>query len=349
MSNLSSLSPQRDTCSGVVEEKSKAAEAPPPKRLGSYNDPEKKPRIFVAPVAADVATGRLIAIPQEEPIVNALLAATAFVPLFPAVKLSTKDSHETKPKICVDGVNIANEPTSALVDLLRLQLHPKAKALRIFQVSSLPLSRTELRGERKEYIGLVQVVARVLQLRRFRDAGQERKLTQLYSALLPPDRPLVKFESLAPPKEFVQGTIHPIDLENPIKLNERILATSNPGERRLMILETVADGCRATLQAILRPSIEEAIGRTRTTESGTSIPQNSAVACATRSRARIGRGGSIPGVGRWSTPRRAWMPALTSSQTLCLKSRISHPHRHIPRSAFCSAAVSFEVSSRSGC
>lgn len=227
------------------------------RRLRSFHK-ERSPQIFVAPVAADIATGRLMAIPQDEPVVDALLAATAFTPLFPAVRLNTRDRTETPP-VCIDGVNIQNEPTSALVDLLRKQIHEDAQPLRIFQVSSIPLSAGSLHGIRKEYMGLVQVVTRVLQLRRFRDAGQERKLTQLYSALLPLDKARKRFPDLkSPPKDFIQGTVHSIEPESPLSLNEKILQTSDRIERRRMINETVADGCRATLQAILRPSVEKA-------------------------------------------------------------------------------------------
>src|SRR6185436_12211097 len=70
------------------------------KKLGDYHS-RRSPGIFVSPVAADVATGRLLPIPQAEPVVDALLAATAAVPFLPAVPLQSKLPGETFPPVCI--------------------------------------------------------------------------------------------------------------------------------------------------------------------------------------------------------------------------------------------------------
>jgi predicted acylesterase/phospholipase RssA len=70
------------------------------KDKNSKNDPSRAPKtlgefakagIYVAPVAADIETGHLTVLPLKTPVVKALLAAMAVVPLFRHQKLEKED------------------------------------------------------------------------------------------------------------------------------------------------------------------------------------------------------------------------------------------------------------------
>ena len=66
-------------------------------------------------MAADLATGASDVLPEEVPVVVALLAATAVSPIFPPQELQI----DGEPRVLIDGVNIANEPTRPALAFLR--------------------------------------------------------------------------------------------------------------------------------------------------------------------------------------------------------------------------------------
>ena len=83
-----------------------------PRRLRDYA--AKNPAIVVAPVVASVESGSLEILGGNVPIVDALLAACATVPLFPAVELPPPQGG-----LYIDGINVSNEAIEPLMNHLR--------------------------------------------------------------------------------------------------------------------------------------------------------------------------------------------------------------------------------------
>src|SRR6266566_2000434 len=156
------------------------------RRSGSGTDSSKQPPpIYVAITVADVATGLLTTVPANVYVVHALLAALAKPPLFPPVS--------TNGQLFVDASTLTAEPTQALLELLRSSglVDDRAAAVQLYSVAPFPLGREALgqrftRGNKpRRYTQLLDVVRRVLQLRRMRDATLERRLTSLHTRAMP--------------------------------------------------------------------------------------------------------------------------------------------------------------------
>ena len=201
--------------------------------------------IHIIPVAADLGSGKLEAIPSSTPVVDALMAATAVAPLYRAVEIAGN--------YYIDGLNVANEPTRALMKVLREQLHRNVRSVEIYPVSPFPLHRTKgCPGTRsRPYTSLVDVVLRALQLRRYRDATLEQRLTNAYNRAMP--RGVTLYPQQQP---FVSAKVFPIELDRPLELNRKMIKANNDDARRRLALKAVADGCRATLGAIMQPCIQ---------------------------------------------------------------------------------------------
>ncbi|HEV2296881.1 MAG TPA: patatin-like phospholipase family protein [Tepidisphaeraceae bacterium] len=233
------------------------------KRLRDYLTAGTGSPIHVVPVAADVATGALVTVHRDTPVVDALLAATAVVPWFRSQRVGTGNATTGVPRWCIDGVNVANEPTTAVMHLLRDRLNPDVSAVHVYPVSPLPLALPELAATNEgRYHGSVEVVLRARQLNRFGNAQLERKVASLYSRLLPVDQPVVDVHpendenAASERRRFVGATFHPIDAERSLNLNERLMLQREPITLRQMMLEAVADGCRSTLQTMMPAVIE---------------------------------------------------------------------------------------------
>jgi predicted acylesterase/phospholipase RssA len=226
------------------------------------------PPIYVAPVAEDLISGRLEPLAPGLSVVESLLAATALVPVFPvqrldvpeaSLRLSEEDLRRrrarglhTEARQYVDGVNVANEPTSALMGLYQERGVASARCLLAYTVATLPISRASLPDEKRTYPGLLAVVERVMELKHFRDARLEKALTELYTRILPEGRAIPLAEQGQP---FVRAEILPIEPEVPLHLSFGLPAAGNREEYRTKLLETVAIGCRATLEATISRSI----------------------------------------------------------------------------------------------
>lgn len=234
-----------------------------PARLSRYGRGEPAIRVGVA--AANIRTGELETLAEETPVVEALLAALAAVPLFPP--------QEIDGEVYVDGTNVDNEPTRPVLTYLRKclarnDLNEKASVVHMYAVSPLPISQPELRhggsaGEEQEcpaaHSPLVDVVERGLELQQFRDATLQHRLTELYSRAMP-ETGGVAF-STEPAfagdhgKDYVRAWVYPIEPPAPIEVNRRLLEAGDDAKRRRIIAETVADGCRAALEAMIQPAI----------------------------------------------------------------------------------------------
>lgn len=159
----------------------------------------------------------------------------------------------------IDGANISNEAIAPLLTVLRKELpanQDEAAAVDIYPVSNLPISGGKLpAGPGERFDGVLDVVPRALQLKRFRDASVEHRLTQLYTKALPGGRShfTVNATEDREARTFVRANVYPLELEKPVGMNYRLL-TGEKVEYAEAIYQTVADGCRATLEAAL-PSL----------------------------------------------------------------------------------------------
>ncbi len=214
-----------------------------PRTVGYYATQE--PPIRVGLAVADVATGEIRCVAESEVLIDGLLAATSLVPVFPPTTLADG--------LCVDGGNVATEPTHPLLNLVRDQLHPEATELHIYSVTPLPVSRGQLAtsGEPPIYLSLIDVTRRALQLQRLRDATLERRLTHLYSRVIPPGAG----RETGRARKFVRAWIAPIEPDQPVDVNQRYFAQESEEDRQRLIRETVADGCRASMEVMIRDSM----------------------------------------------------------------------------------------------
>ena len=226
------------------------------KRRGSAPDLSKQPPpIYVAITVADVATGQLTTVPANVHVVHALLAAVAKPPLFPPVS--------TNGQLFIDASALTAEPTQALLELLRTSglVNEQAAVVHLYSVAPFPLGREALGqeftrdGKPRRYTQLLDVVRRVLQLRRMRDATLERRLTKLHTRSMPRDGG-VFFDTVG--RRYVRTWVYPIEPEDPLEVNYLTLQANSEETRRRTMAETVADGCRATLQAMMPTAIAAA-------------------------------------------------------------------------------------------
>jgi predicted acylesterase/phospholipase RssA len=251
----------------------------------------RSPPIHVALTVADVSTGQLSVVKGDVPTVDGLMAATAAAPFFPPVPLPGG--------VYIDAANVATQTTEALMNYLRTQVREDAEAVHVYNVASLPLSKAELESEQPvtmrpakttKYTELVAITGRALQIQRFRDAYLNQKLVNLLSRVLPPGNALwsppqdepVPGEQKGEEQEekYVRAWVYPIEPEAPLDLARRFTRTASAAERRKIVAEVVADGCRASLQTMfahqIRVTARSVPGEVITYDDGTA-----ALPCAT--------------------------------------------------------------------
>ena len=252
-----------------------------PEALSKFSHPDRAetPCIHVGPVAAELATGKLKVLAESMKIVDALAAATAFVPLFGAkdparpktswIGASYEDLVKGKKEVrewMIDGSNVSNEPIQPLLDHLRERYADDdgtIKTVDVYPVSDLPVDKPHLPST-APYDNLVDVGLRGLELKQFRDASMERHITRLFTQALSPDK---AFHTIAVPGEkegrrtFVHAGVFPIELERPARINRRLSRGSTPEDYKRILRETVADGCRASLETMIPRQIDKVIDR----------------------------------------------------------------------------------------
>lgn len=236
-----------------------------PKTLAEYR---QQNGIQVVPVVGDLATGRLTSIRESTEVVDGLLASIAVVPWL--------RPFEMDGTYYIDGANVSNEPTSALMAHLRSVIHPDVTAAYVYPVSHLPISQERMASsEEKTYTGLMQVVRRARQLQAFRHARLERKLIRLYARNIGSARGAnEKFadkNSIGQPRalhcfgrrnsrdlHFVRAELFPIEPpERPISVWRRLLRARSKNEKQRILAAAIAEGCRLTLERILPETIEK--------------------------------------------------------------------------------------------
>ena len=239
---------------------------PNPKRhkktLGDYRC--KKPPIRVGAVAADVQTGDLSVLGGDVPVVDALLAATAHTPVFPAVEIAPTGLLK---RFFIDAGNISREAIGPLLDFIR-----KEETLDDFAVVDVyPVHRLLPKpeaGAEAAAPNLIKEAFRALQLQRLRDAKIEQRLTRLFAKVLPTGAGRVWVAG----RPFVRAEVYPLEVETQASLGGSMLRKSSL-ELREVVYQEIADGCRAALEGMIPEAVASAAERFSTrTKPWTSAP-----------------------------------------------------------------------------
>jgi len=254
------------------------------KTVGYYSAKARTEPIHLGLAAADTATGRLEVVPRATLLVDALLASTAIVPWMPAVELKSPRDNQGRVRrtLFIDGANVSREPTRALLKMLRTRLHEGSKVVHIYSVTPFPVSRPNLDAsdppppraddtappapsEQKPWLNLLDIAWRALRLQRFRDATLERRLTEAFSELMPGGSADAETSRTKQSIRMFRAWVTPVELEFDADVNRRILGATKDERRRIMY-ETIADGCRASMQVMIAGSIRAASGAADTDE-----------------------------------------------------------------------------------
>jgi predicted acylesterase/phospholipase RssA len=223
-----------------------------PKRLGQYH---QNTNICVAPAVADLGTGSLRLLGPEVSVVEALLASMAVAPFFKARTLTSGAEGEDYGHSFVDGVNVANEPISALMDYLRKHVHEDARDVTIYTVAPFPSSGAG--GDTSDFSELMDVVRRVVEIQSVQTIELERAVTNVYSHLLPEDKAVTFLHTNGAAEAYVNARIQPIDAETRLAINDQLLGALHQADRARILYRGMAAGCRATLCEGLAPSLPE--------------------------------------------------------------------------------------------
>lgn len=255
-----------------------AADRAAHKTVGYYSEKKRLQPIHLGLAVADTATGRLEVVPRATALVDGLLATTAVVPWMPAVELDSPRDEKGRRRrtLFIDGVNVSREPTRALLKMLRGRLNEGSKVVHIYSVTPFPVSRSNLgalrpeasggahtsaasHAEPKLWLNLVEIAWRALRLQRFRDATLERRLTEIFSEMIP-NGSVDALTTSGKTLRMFRAWVAPVELEFDADVNRRILGATKDDRRRIMY-ETIADGCRASLQVMIAREIREEAAR----------------------------------------------------------------------------------------
>jgi predicted acylesterase/phospholipase RssA len=251
----------------------------PKKTLGDYRF--RTPPIQVGAVVAEVRTGDLLVLDGNVPVVDALLAATAFVPVFPAVEIAPEGQVK---RFFIDAGNISLEAIGPLVGFIRNE----EKLDHVTAVDIYPVHRLRddsETGAAEDAPSLVHVALRALQLQRLRDAKIERRLTRLYSRVLDPAVGRVSVAG----RPFVVAEVFPLGIETRASLGHDLWRKTG-FDLRKVIYQEVADGCRAALEGMMPEKIRAAADRLTQPPF---VPP-STVPCRAAIAERLGTDGALP-------------------------------------------------------
>jgi len=229
------------------------------KKIGDYCKSARKPRIALGLGVADVGSGKVEIMDDDASVVCGLRAATALVPLLPAVRY---EGH-----LYTDSTNVTPVPMPAMLSLLRRYgVHKEASVIHVYRVAPVPFSKPRLRQARQSQplLNLVDIALRAIKLRQYKDADLERRLIERYTRAIPSETPEGEFRCVmrAPlrgeqlDKEFFRMWVAPVELELPVGLNGRIMFADRE-QRRAEILRTIAQGCRASMQVMIADAVDK--------------------------------------------------------------------------------------------
>jgi predicted acylesterase/phospholipase RssA len=131
-------------------------------------------------------------------------------------------------------------------------------------------------------------------LRAFRDATLDRRTMGLVTRALPGHRATwwpgrENGEPRGAKQQFLRASLFPIDLDAAESLNERLLAARSLNERRALIVESVAQGCRLSLEVLLDDKLDPASGE-------------EVIPCRRVIEDRVGSDGTLPGSSKTGGP-----------------------------------------------
>ena len=224
-------------------------------------DGQRRSGMRVVPLAANLRTGKLEAIPAETSIVDALMCACAVVPFFRAQTIK-KDG---TPATFIDGSSISNDPIMPVFEeackVLCDQAEPRRDRLRIISVPLLPLRQDQVFRQSEPFTGLVEVMLRARQLLRFQDMLLDKSLIDRINRVLN-GRPATICDETCERETFLPTKVRLVAPDSLPELKLRLMHAGSVAERRKLIDSAVADGCRAMIERL----VTDAMPDTRTLE-----------------------------------------------------------------------------------
>jgi len=232
------------------------------KSLANYNQGHDGcNRIIVAPIAANLGTGKLESLPATTPVVDALMCACAWAPFFKAQTIPTQKG----PATFIDGNSVSKDPIVPVFEEACRQVagHPEKgwNSLRIISAPLLPVRRDEGSLTPEPFTGLVDVTLRARDLLRFQDMLLDKGLIDRLNRALNGRAATVSDESNAS-ETFFPAKIRLVAPDRPPRLSLRLMQAGSATKQRELIDATVADGCRAMIERL----VTDALPDTRTPE-----------------------------------------------------------------------------------
>lgn len=232
------------------------------KPLESYaNASDGMNGIRVVPLAANLGTGKLEAIPRETSVVDALMCACAVVPFFRAQSINKGGATAT----FIDGTNVSTDPVIPAFEeackVLTKECVRRCDSVRIVSVPLLPLRQEKLPGQDEPFTGLVDVVLRAGQLQRFQDMLLDKSLIDRVNRALN-GRPATVTDEQGQKETFLPTKVRLVAPDRHPELSLRLMHAGSVVERRKLIDSAVADGCRAMIERL----VTDALPDTRTIE-----------------------------------------------------------------------------------
>lgn len=321
--------------------------------------PRRNP-LLILPVAANIGSGQIEAADPRESVVDALCAATALVPIFRAQPLEHSQGPKWDGKTWfIDGSNIAPEPHIPVLNAVKT-LSTGEWALRgvtlgdvrkveILAVAPNPIDHA-MRKEREQqwrdtfkpdqmiqakeepdagehHEELVRSLPKALRLQQLQAAKDERLLLQIYShALAPFERPIVTLPANngMPEATFIAASIRAIEpMANP-NLAIRLLEARSADAKRELIGETIADGCRITLERLFQDELSSLAAKD---------PARRHISCAqvlngvTLPGSRVKDGPGLPEICRFCSLKNSDVPggAQVRTSLICRAAQMSPP------------------------
>jgi predicted acylesterase/phospholipase RssA len=215
----------------------------------------------VLPLAANLGSGKLEAIPPETPVVDALMCACAQVPFFRAQSIGKDGATAT----FIDGISVSSDPIMPVCEEAYRVLSEESDSyfdrVRIVTVPLLPLEGESLPGKSEPYTGLIDVALRSRQLQRFQDMLLDKSLIDRISRAVN-GRSATVSDGAGRKEMFFPTKIRLVAPERPHHLSLRMTQAGSLAERREIINSAVADGCRAMIERL----VTDAMPDTRTLE-----------------------------------------------------------------------------------
>jgi predicted acylesterase/phospholipase RssA len=189
------------------------------------------------------------------------MCACAVVPFFRAQSIR----RDEKPVTYIDGISVSSDPVVPVYEeacrILANHQHSRWQSLRIISVPLLPLRQQKPDGQSDPYTGLLDVAMRARQLERFQDMLLDKGLIDRVNRTLN-GKPCTVLNDLNEKETFYPAKIRLVAPRRAHDLSLRMMQAGSPVERRDLINETVADGCRAMIERL----VTDAMPDTRTLE-----------------------------------------------------------------------------------